>query len=162
MAEVSRAQRIEQVIRTYSQACKPAMIAATLMLLGCAPSPSQPKEEADDALAQDQRLLADPATARPELLRRLRAAVSKRDGLVFVQSPLSLTTALLPASTPWVLLCGSGISVHFGSVVAEHDGRTAVADALNVPLVFAFVSKETCAELTLAIGKEILTIVSGG
>jgi hypothetical protein len=90
----------------------------------------------------------------------LRAAVSMRDGLIVIQSPLSLEMAILPASTPWVVICGVfGISVHFGSAVAEHDSSVAVADMLNVPLVFVTIPKETCAELGPALGKEIQTII---
>ncbi len=85
-----------------------------------------------------------------------------RDGLVFVQSPVSLEMAILPPVPSWVLLCGpGGISVHFANVVAEHDdGQVAVADALDVPLAFAgIVSRTTCTELAPAIGKEILRIL---
>jgi len=137
-----------------------ATIVAALMLVGCGPS-SPPVET---AVLQDDGLLADPVKARPELARRLRAAVSMRDGLVFVQSPVSLGVAILPPATSWVLLCGpGGISLHFANVAAEHDGQVAVADALDVPLAFAgIVSRTTCAELAPAIGKEILRILGGG
>jgi hypothetical protein len=135
-----------------------------IFLFGCDardPPKQESKWEQVQVQVQETKLLANPATAIPELLRRLRAAVSMRDGLIVIQSPLSLLqTAILPASTPWVVVCGVGISVHFGSAVAEHDGSVAVADVLNVPLVFGvIVPKETCAELGPAVGKEIQTII---
>jgi hypothetical protein len=87
--------------------------------------------------------------------------VSKREGLLVVQSPLSLEVAVLPPNTPWVLVCGAGIGLHFGSAVAEHDGSVAVADVLNVLLAFPvkILTREECAPVTVALGKEVLSII---
>jgi hypothetical protein len=109
----------------------------------------------------EQELLADPARALPELIKRLRAAVSKREGLLVVQSPLSLEVAVLPPNTPWVLVCGAGIGLHLGSAVAEHDGSVAVADVLDVPLALPvrILTREECIPVMLALGREVLSIV---
>jgi hypothetical protein len=133
---------------------------AIFSLAGC----GQENEASHKADVQDdaeQELLADPTRALPELIKRLRAAVSKREGLLVVQSPLSLEVAVLPPNTPWVLVCGAGIGLHFGSAVAEHDGSVAVADVLNVPLALPvkILTREECAPVTVALGKEVLSII---
>jgi hypothetical protein len=55
---------------------KPATIVAALMLVVCGAS----FPPVETAVLQDEGLLSDPVTARPELVRRSRAAVSMRDG----------------------------------------------------------------------------------
>jgi hypothetical protein len=137
------------------------------MLCGCGVrDPAKQKSEAEQHEAEESQLLADPAKARPELMRRLRAAVSMRDGLIVVKSQFGQGISILPASAPWVVVCNVvSISVHFGSAVAEHDGSIAVADALNVPLILSVaapIPEETCADLGPALGKEIQKIISGG
>jgi hypothetical protein len=121
-------------------------------------SKKSPAELRDDS---EQELLADLGRAQPELIKRLRSALSKREGLLVVKSPLSLEIAVLPSNTPWVLVCGAGVGLHLGSAVAEHDGSVSVADVLDVPLAFPtkILSKEECTPLAVALGKEVLSIV---
>jgi hypothetical protein len=139
-----------------------------LLLCGCDmhdPAKQKSESESEQQWARESQLLEDPEIARPELVRRLRAAVSMRDGLLVVKSQLGLGIAILPAAAPWVVTCNVvQISAQFGSVVAGHDGP-AVADALNVPLIFSVrtpIPNETCAELGTAIAHEIQAIIAGG
>jgi Rossmann-like domain len=68
-----------------------------LLLCGCeAREPAKENSEAEQQEAREAQLLADPAKARPELVRRLRAAVSMRDGLIVVKSQFGLGIAILP------------------------------------------------------------------
>jgi hypothetical protein len=142
--------------------CTAGCLFVVLLVTGCGSHEAAgQKSPAEIQEAAEEQLLSNLGQALPELIRRLRAAVSTRDGLVIVQSPLSLETAILPASAPWVLVCGAGIGVHFGSVVAEHDGSVAIADVLNVPLALPtrVLTKEECAQFAPAIGKEIQDII---
>jgi hypothetical protein len=139
-------------------------VIAIALLAGCgSQSGTNQKRQSEIQEDAERDLLSDPVRALPELIKRLRSAVSARDGFVLVQSPLSLETAVLPANTTWALLCGVGINVHFGSAVAEHDGSTTVADALSVPLAFplAIISREDCRRVAPAIGKELQLLISG-
>lgn len=141
-------------------------LSVLLLLCGCEVRDSAKQQsESEQEEARESQLLADPAIALPELVRRLRAAVSMRGGLIVLKSQFGRGIAILPAGTPWVVICDPAqISVHFGSAVAEHDGSVSIADALNVPLIFsvaAAIPGETCAELGLAVGKEIQAIIGG-
>jgi hypothetical protein len=140
---------------------------ALLLLCGCEAreEPAKRNSEAEQRDIRESQLLAEPAKARPELMRRLRASVSLRDGLIVVKGQFGQGMAILPVGTPWVVICGvADISVHFGSAVAEHDGSVSVADALNVPLALTVaeaIPEQSCAELGPAVGKEIQSIVGG-
>jgi hypothetical protein len=132
-----------------------------LALLGCAPSDSssEKKPSLDD---QDERLLSDPYSAGPELVRRLRALVAVRDGLIVIVSPLTAGVTVLPVNSSWAVICGAGISVHFGDGVAEHDGFVAVPDAMNVLLALTVVGPDTCRQLAPMIGKEVQAMIKNG
>jgi hypothetical protein len=129
-----------------------------LLLCGCDmhdPAKQKSESESEQQWARESQLLEDPAIARPELVRRLRVAVSMRDGLLVVKSQLGLGIAILPAGAPWVVTCNvAQISAQFGQ-----------ADVLNVPLIFSVrtpIPNETCAELGTAIAHEIQAIIAGG
>jgi hypothetical protein len=60
-----------------------------LLLCGCDmhdPAKQKSESESEQQWARESQLLEDPAIARPELVRRLRVAVSMRDGLLVVKS----------------------------------------------------------------------------
>ena len=62
-----------------------------LALCGCEVNdPAMEKSASEQHELEESQLLADPAKARPELMRRLRAAVSMRDGLIVVKSQFGL------------------------------------------------------------------------
>jgi hypothetical protein len=69
------------------------LLVALLFMVGCGPSnePKKSTEAADkrkaDATAEKQ-LLSDPDRAKTELIRRLRASVKMRDGLLIVSDPI--------------------------------------------------------------------------
>jgi hypothetical protein len=62
----------------------------------------------------------------PELIRRLRSSVKKRDGLLVVFSVLS-------ANSAWMITCGSGITVAFGNSTSGESG-----DDAKVLIAYAF------------------------
>jgi hypothetical protein len=101
-----------------------------LLLCGCeAREPAKQGSKAEQLEAREKQFLADPANTRPELIRRLRAAVSMRDGLIIVKSQFGQGMAILPASAPWAVICGvEKISVHFGGAVARCDPGSGACD----------------------------------
>jgi hypothetical protein len=136
-----------------------AAVFCAAALFGCSPNHASKQAAGPETTDEESRLLAEPSSAVPELSRRLRAAISARDGLIVVENPLlGLTITVLPATAPWSVKCGPFLSVHFGNVAAERDDH--MFDETSVFLSIAGVSKETCMQLAPAIGKEVLAILS--
>jgi len=155
------------------------------LLVGCGPSDQSDEKKqsnvdekmAEESHASEQRLLADPSRATPQLVQRLRASVKMRDGLLMVDnqsltrilSPRSETSiasipggfniSLLPKESPWVVNCGIGISVVFGNPISGESER--VYGDGKVWLTTAPVAKQGCELLAPVIGKEIQAILSG-
>ena len=86
-----------------------------------------------------------------------------RDGLLKVSdpilSPLGFLT-VLPAGSPWVVKCGVGTTVVFGSSVGGKGEE--VGNEVEVTIANYVVPKPGCETLGPAIGKEIQAIISGG
>lgn len=144
-----------------------------LLLSACDDSKSKKaKALADEQIkAQDleQKIMKDPLYAIPELKKRLRESLRVEDGLMLINSPFGMGNLLgsvpfagqfvLPASTPWVLSCGMGMSVDFGSSF-RGDGSQ-VSNEVEIALTLASIDKNGCDTLGLAIGKEIEAISAG-
>lgn len=145
-----------------------------VFIAGCDDSKSQKaKQEAAAAQARDEaehKLMIDPSRGIPELKRRLRESLKFQDGLVLVNSPFGLGTLagtadaldryILPASTPWSLSCGMGMTVSFGPAISGGDGSP-VSNDVQVALTLARIDKSQCASFGLAVGKEIQAILQG-
>src|SRR5690242_9030554 len=95
---------------------------ACVALFSCGPSdetvtPAQPKVPKSYALGP---LPTDAHLAALELIRRFDKSVKVVDGIAIVRDPLmgQLSASLVPANTPWVMTCGIGTSVVFGTSVS--------------------------------------------
>src|SRR5205814_5378733 len=134
---------------------------------GCDDNKSQKaKQEAAAAHARDEaehQLITDQSRAIPELKRRLRQSVKVQGELVFVDSPFGMGTLvgsvdaldqyILPASTPWMLSCGMGMTLVFGPAISGDASR--VSNDVRVALTLEPIDKGACASFGLAIGGEI-------
>src|SRR5271167_4484065 len=122
-------------------------IALCFLLAGCDRGEAPKKSEAQLKLDEDTALLKDTARAGPELERRLLASVQVQDGIVAVRDPVmrAIETNFLPTTTPWVLECGIGLSIVFGSSVSG-DGSSTRND-VEVNLTSGIVDQESCAVL---------------
>jgi hypothetical protein len=153
-----------------------AALLLSLFLVGCGPTDEQRREtqraekvRAD--LAAEEQLLSDPSRATSELIRRLRASVKMREGLLTVDpfatsgppdwTPVDVGELfVLPRNSPWLIDCGAGITVVFGSSVSGTGEE--VANDVKVLLAYGPVPKQRCEMLGPAIGKEIQAITTGG
>jgi hypothetical protein len=127
-----------------------------LPLCACGDSPPSPPQNQETAMMdEDRALLKDIGRAGPEIARRLIKSVSVQDGLVIVRDPLTagFFTYVLPASSPWIVSCGVGLSVIFGSAVSG-DGSS-VGNEVEVRLVTAPVDQNACAVLAPQLGKRL-------
>jgi hypothetical protein len=136
-----------------------SLVFVLLALCGCdgddsSKNTSRSARPSDEAMAAEEQLLSDPGKAMPELIRRLRSSVKKRDGLLIVDSPLGFS--VLSANSAWMITCGAGITVAFGRSTSGESG-----DDAKVLIAYAFVSREECQNLAPAVGKEIQAIVNG-
>jgi hypothetical protein len=157
----------------YDEAKVPSIAAAPLLvvllfMVGCGPSNEDKKStEATEKIKADavaeQLLLSDPDRAKTELIRRLRASVKMRDGLLIVSDPILSSMGfltVLPASSAWVVKCGAGITVVFGTSVGGKGEE--VGNEVEVTIANYVVPKPGCETLAPAIGKEIQAIIGGG
>jgi hypothetical protein len=135
----------------------------SLLVIGCGPNePAREKgaRQVDPAVAAEAKLLSDPASAIPELIQRVRASVRMRDGLIVVDPLFTPGLAVMSANSPWTVTCGAGIKAVFGASVSG--GNDSVDNDVTVWLAYASIPREDCQMFTLAIGKEIQTIIGGG
>jgi hypothetical protein len=139
----------------------PAIV--SLLVVGCGPNESASKKGArqvDPAVAAEEKLFSDPANAIPELIQRVRASVQMRDGLIVVDPLFTPGLSVMSANSPWTVTCGAGIKAVFGASVSG--GNDSVYNDITVWLAYATIPQENCQMFTLAIGKEIQTIIGGG
>jgi hypothetical protein len=151
--------------------------------------PSKEKKDYDaevkrtaEQTASEQSLLADPGKAIPQLVQRLRAGLKMRDGLLIVDGqsfirlvspsdaspsqeaavlsmPGALTVSVFPRETTWVVNCGPGMQVIFGSPPSAGE-VSGVSYPQTVSLTFGSVAEEECETLAPAIGKEVQAILN--
>jgi hypothetical protein len=136
------------------------LLSALLCLAACdeSPKPEQSPQQSNEAAArvnEDLELLKDLGRAVAELEQRLLKSVSVQDGLVIVRDPLTagFFTYVLPTTTPWIISCGVGLSVTFGSAVSG-DGSN-VGNDVEVRLALAPVNREACAVLAPRLGQRL-------
>jgi hypothetical protein len=165
-----------------------------LLSAGCAPSDqSEKKKQSDDHAkmlaeksASEKQLLADPRRATGELIQRLRASLKMRDGLLMVDDqsrfrllgsasevaamasiPGGVSLSVRPRESPWVVNCGTGITVVFGNSISDgsessSSGRPEPIDTESrVWLTYEPLTKQGCEILAPVIGKEIQAILRG-
>jgi hypothetical protein len=83
-----------------------------------------------------------------------------RDGLIVVDPVFTPGLSVMSANSPWTVTCGAGIKAVFGASVSS--GNDSVDNDVTVWLAYASIPREDCQMFTLAIGKEIQTIIGGG
>jgi hypothetical protein len=106
----------------------------------------------------DADLMLDIGRAGIELERRLSENVRTQDGIVIIHSPATgrFMSQMLSPNTPWVLSCGVGISIVFGSSVGG-DASSTSNDA-EVRLAYNTVDESACATLGPRLGKRLNAI----
>lgn len=102
--------------------------------------------------------MADPERAGPELERRLQANVSAADGLVFVNR-FNLDLFILPTTTPWVIHCGPGLSITFGSSVTGSEGEE---NDVVVDLTMGQIDQKNCPIIGRRVGNRLQAILAAG
>jgi hypothetical protein len=136
-----------------------ASIALAVLVTACSEYERLDNEGAA-RLAAEQEMLSDPLRASAEFDRRLRSQVSVRGGLIIVRNaPIeNSVTYILPASAPWVISCGYGFIIHFGTAIDGTEGYTSnlvqldLAHGLEIP-------PSTCNELGPLVGETLLSML---
>jgi hypothetical protein len=121
------------------------------------PASRQPSEIQDQSKA-DADLMLDIRRAGIELERRLTETVRAEDGIVIVHGPITgkYMSQVLSANTPWVLNCGAGITITFGSSVSGAEGST--SNDVEVVLAYNSVDESDCAALGPKLGRRLNAI----
>jgi hypothetical protein len=119
--------------------------------------PKQPSE-VQDRMKADADLMLDIGRAGTEFERRLSQMVRAQDGVVIVHHPEigKFLSYVLSPNTAWVLSCGAGISIVFGSSVSGAESSTSNDVELN--LAYNTVSESDCATLGPRLGKRLNAI----
>jgi hypothetical protein len=106
----------------------------------------------------DADLMLDIGRAGTELERRLSENVRAQDGIVIIHGPVigQFMSQVLSTNTPWILSCGVGISIVFGSSVSGHEGST--SNDVEVRLAYNTVDESACATLGPRLGKRLNAI----
>jgi hypothetical protein len=112
-------------------------------------------ESKNRTVDEEAVLMEDIQRAVPELDRRLRARVSVQDGLILVRDPeeKDSSTYVLPANSPWVISCGFGLSVVFGTAISGD--ASSVDNNIKLELTQAFVTQDKCSILALHLGRRV-------
>ena len=106
----------------------------------------------------DADLMLDIGRAGTELERRLTEAVRAQNGIVIVRNPVTgkYISQVLSPNTSWVLSCGVGISIVFGSSVSGAEGSA--SNDVEVSLAYNTVDQSDCATLGPRLGKRLNAI----
>jgi hypothetical protein len=120
--------------------------------------PSKPSSEIQDRMRADADLMLDLERAGKELERRLSEAVRVQDGVVIVHDPVigKYFLEVLSPNTQWILTCGAGISIVFGSSVSGHEGST--GNDVEINLAYNTIDEKDCASLGPRLGKRLNAI----
>jgi hypothetical protein len=121
-------------------------------------TPSKQPSEVQDRMNADADLMLDISRAGTELERRLSETVRAQDGIVIIHNPVTgqFMSQVLSPNTPWVLSCGAGISIVFGSSVSGAEGST--SNDVEVNLAYNTVRESDCAALGPRLGKRLSAI----
>jgi hypothetical protein len=121
-------------------------------------TPAKQPSELQDRTKADAELMLDIGRAGTELERRLSESVRAQDGLVIVHDPVTgkYISYVLSPNTPWVLSCGVGISIVFGSSVSGAEGST--SNDVEASLAYNTVDQRACAVLGPRLGKRLNAI----
>ena len=121
-------------------------------------TPSKQPTELQNQMKADADLMLDIGRAGTELERRLSEAVRAQDGIVIIHDPVTgrYMSQVLSPNTPWVLSCGVGISIVFGSSVSGSDGST--SNDVEVRLAYNTVDESDCTALGPRLGKRLNAI----
>jgi hypothetical protein len=111
------------------------------------------RREETPAVDADAKLMNDLGQAGPELERRLLNSVSVQDSFIIVSAPPLGNTYVLPANSPWVISCGEGVSVTFGSAV--FGDRSFVGNDVQIELTTTLINQSDCATLALSLGRHL-------
>src|SRR6266849_9547068 len=81
---------------------------------------SKQPSELQNQMKADADLMVNIGRAGTELERRLSEAVRAQDGIVIIHSPVigQYISQVLSPNTSWILSCGIGISIVFGSSIS--------------------------------------------
>ena len=106
----------------------------------------------------DADLMLDIGRAGAELERRLSDNVRAQDGIVIIHGPVigQYMSQVISSNTSWILSCGIGITIVFGSSVSGDS--TSVSNDVEVRLAYNTVSESDCATLGPRLGKRLNAI----
>jgi hypothetical protein len=140
------------------------IIGIALMLTACGPTDSSnEKQQLPSAqskkMSEQAELLTKPNRDNSDFVRQLRAQVKAVDGLLVVEDQLLPELSVLPLNSPWVVNCGIGLSVAFGTAVSGSTGD--VSNDAKVTLTLLPIAKERCKELAPIIAKDLQLILNG-
>jgi len=129
-------------------------VAIAMLIVACDDRDTTSKQETDKQAAAlvadveaDRQMLKDAGRAGAELENRLRKAVTLQNGLIIIHNPAEaeLEMHVLPSSAPWMLNCGIGVTVVFGSSVTGDS--SSVQNDVDVVLTSATVDPPLCETL---------------
>jgi len=119
---------------------------------------SKQPSELQNQMKADADLMLHIGRAGTELERPLSENVRAQDGIVIIHNPVigQFTSQVLSPNTSWILSCGFGISVVFGSSVTGSEGS--IGNDVEVRLADNTVSESDCATLGPRLGKRLNAI----
>lgn len=147
-----------------------SMVAIFVLLLLTAcdqDNPSKEKNTRDDS--QSKRFakqisdvipkLTNPKRSDDEIVQMLRDNLKSVDGLILVETTLAPELFVLSSNSPWVVSCGSGLAVTFGSDITS--GKTDISNSVKLDLALTPLSDDRCRTLAVSVGKEVQSILAG-
>ncbi|WP_369720349.1 hypothetical protein AB8Z38_24650 [Bradyrhizobium sp. LLZ17] len=119
---------------------------------------SKHSSEAENQMKADADLMRDINRATAELERRLTEGVRAQDGVVIIRDPIigKFFSFVLSSNSPWVLSCGAGVSVVFGTSVSGQEGSA--GNDVEIRLAYNTVDEKDCAVLGRRLGKRLNAI----
>lgn len=133
-----------------------ALVAFAIWMWLGTPWPSATQSDSSKSTAPEEKV----ELWKPEEVEgKIGDYVSARDGFLIVKEPslAAYEMHVMPLTTPWMIHCGLGFSIDFGSAITGD--RSDVENDVRLNFVSSLIPQRVCATVALQVAKRLGAII---